>query len=370
VPKGVKKIDEGTFGPRRYVLLDGGDGGGPPIPPIGTDTEGGKNGGDNWDKLYVATIKEQQEQNPGAVTFRLQILGQSLVRWLNDQRQLLAITPDELRKRVNKFRQTNPGPDRILAAQRLSEVLFVGLDPDMPPGASILYQISEDDLLGDLSLPYVASLAGDEEAKPLAAISEVYFTPWKRSREDLGALSRRPEPVDVRKTTFWISDALRGSPQYAGVSESMRQKGVRVNEDLVTGDTFVLIGLGKDETITLLDGTKISTTSSKFQDAIRNAGSVVTVNFVLASGIRDSAKQVKSEKIAAERSLARGLDLVQEIAKGSGRESMDRVQRKRGASRRKEFRESQTLRSTLENLSIEDVGAAEVDAIATEIRRK
>lgn len=370
VPAGVEKIDEGNFGSRSYVLLDGGDGKRPPIPPVVDGAEDGRKGGDNSDKVYVAAIKEQQEQNPEAVTFRLRVVGRSLVRWLGGRRQLLAITADELRERVKKFRQTKPGPERILAAQRLSEVLFLDLDPGVPPGASILFQISEDDLLGDLSLPYVASLAGDAEAQPLAAMSEVYFIPWERSQENLEVLSRRPEPVDIRKTTVWISDALQSSAQFAGIRESMRQGSIRVNEELVMEDTFVLIGSGKDETITLLDGTKVSTNSSKFQDAIRNAGSVVTLNFTLASRIRDLAKQVKSEKVAAERSLARGLELVQEIGKSSGRESIDRVQRRRGASRRKEFRESQTLKSALENISVEDLGAAEVDAVATEISEK
>jgi predicted ArsR family transcriptional regulator len=107
----------------------------------------------------------------------------------------------------------------------------------------------------------------------------------------------------------------------------------------------------------------------KFAEAIQKAHAVVALNFKLPEETRFLAKQIHSQEFDAERTLGRGLELVRDVEKSSGKESIDRVLRKRGSGRREEIREAMTLKNALDKVSVEELGASAMDAVTTELQR-
>src|SRR5262249_37657636 len=152
-------------------------------------------------------------KQPRRVTIRFAVEGGSVVRWVDDgHKVVLTVTPSEVEELRKNYVNASWGPKRIFAAQQLADTLLVDLNNQFPQGRTELIQISENNLLGDISLPWVQELARNRDASSLESIekTKVYTIDWKDAKKDLS--SKLSDPIKDKELASKRSaqDTIRG----------------------------------------------------------------------------------------------------------------------------------------------------------------
>ncbi|HKH44981.1 MAG TPA: hypothetical protein VKM72_10000 [Thermoanaerobaculia bacterium] len=351
------RLENGKAGGLYYAVFDGGSGGPPIIPRLQTDDDGG----DPFNKRLVVALAEQRRRDPSRVTLTLvKGAGGALVLLVGEHRRTLSVSEDELRRLVEAYRTAEEGPEVLLAAQNLAAALLIDIDRDLPPDGRALYLIAKDDLLQDVSLPEIAALANEPGTARFREIEESFILPWKKAQSDLDALSRPRALVEIEKTVFWIGESLAKDSQHAAIVEAIQGTGERVNEPLRPGDTLVLVGSGEGGwTARLTNGAAVTAKAS----ALRGAKSVVALGVNLPQGTAQ-VDALMVQKMKGDEALSFARELAERIKKGSGKETLDRVLRKRSAEKSKSSREL-AHRSLAERFSKADKGQQKVERTAT-----
>jgi hypothetical protein len=185
---GGEPLETGDAGGMYYAVFGNSGHGQPPIPP---KRERNGHPTDNFRKTYLAGIEEQKTKRLNRVTILFRIEGGCVVRWVDDEKKMvLNATPDEIEELRKRFENAEIGPDKLFVAQKLADALLVSLNKQFPIGKKELIQISENDMIGDLSLPFLQALAGNEDASRLASIDldKVIVMKWDKRQENVPRL--------------------------------------------------------------------------------------------------------------------------------------------------------------------------------------
>jgi hypothetical protein len=192
-PNGLDPVEIGEGGGRYYAVYGSG-GSKPPIPPRGGGGGISQLPPDGFQKTYLKGIAEQKKRQKDRVTIRFAVEDGSLVRWVDDGPKIvLAVSPSEVENLRKDYENATLGPDKLFAAQKLADALLVELDEQFPEGHRELVQMSENDVIGDISLPLVQELARIEDANRLESIDKrrVYVIPWKNASQEVPRLGRK-----------------------------------------------------------------------------------------------------------------------------------------------------------------------------------
>lgn len=361
------KIEYNMMGDRHYAIFDGGSGRKPPtLPPAASSPSGPGDFG----RRFQAFFEERKQKRQGAswqdVTLAFFVVNGVLVRAVDDRRQSLGATRKEIIRLYQAYKAAKLGEERLALAQELAALLLPDIDRDLPEGRTILRQISERDMLGDLSLAHLAALAKEPGTNRLAGFQEVYMVPWETARTDLSPLDRTPAPVSTDGTVVWIADSLATKNEYASTLEALRAAGIRVNETLRPGDVLVLLGGGESNWRVTLQGGKIATSNSQtFQTAVRTASQIASFGFIVPKTLASQAEQISSHEVARDQVLSTGRELVEEIRKSQGKESLDRLVRRRARAERAKARDRLARKSELQRISSTLLAQWEIDSKAS-----
>lgn len=93
-------------------------------------------------------------------------------RYMGISAQPLGVSPDQIRRMVAEFESAPAGPEKTLAAQKLTDVLLMSLEDDLPPGLDEVVQISQDDVLGKNTLVAIAGIAGGHQYPRISKLAE------------------------------------------------------------------------------------------------------------------------------------------------------------------------------------------------------
>lgn len=229
-PAGRKAIETGECGGGYYAIYDGGSfqtppaspgggggsgagGGGGSVPPNSSSGGSGGGGGsqspippksirmvvgpssqpDEFRNIYHAGIVEQKKHQPERVTIAYAVENGSLVRWVDDgPKVVLDVSPSQLSDLRDCYQNARFGPDKLGAAQKLADAILIGLNDQFPEGRKELVQLSEDNLLADISLPMLHELGGQNDSSNLKSIDKtrVYEIQWSKAQEEIPALGR------------------------------------------------------------------------------------------------------------------------------------------------------------------------------------
>ncbi|HYU33817.1 MAG TPA: hypothetical protein VEW48_16820 [Thermoanaerobaculia bacterium] len=353
------RLETGSAGGRHYGIFDGG-GKPPDLPSLPPVAPAGGEPPDFGGRL-VGALNDQERKRPHAVTVALFEEDGTLVLQVERHKRLLGLSLKELRHLVEAYWNAGETAEAIVAAQRIAEKLLREIDQDLPPERIVLYQISQDDLLGNLSLPAIAALASIPGTSRLTEMEEVYTVPWEGGRPNLDQLHQVPALVDINTTVFWIGAGLESDPGHAATIEAIRSAGVRLNEPLRPGDTVVLLGSGTGGwKAVLTDGSRVSAQSK----ALLKAGAIVSLGVAVPKKTSARTTFLDLSEMSAERSLGFGRELARDIRKDSGKETLDRVVRKRSLAERAEATRRLSRRS-FEKASTLAAARWQVDTRAT-----
>lgn len=193
IPGGPDPVEIGQSGGMHYAIYDGGGSNKPPIPP--RRGGGGGNGPPNpptggFHDAYRLAIVEQKKKRPERVTIWFAVEDGGGVRWVDDgPKVVLNVTPSMVEDLRKSYERAPLGPEKVFAAQQLADVVLVDLNSHFPQGRTELIQISENNLMGDVSLPLVQELAHNRDASSLERIDKtrVYMSDWKDSQQNLSS---------------------------------------------------------------------------------------------------------------------------------------------------------------------------------------
>jgi len=206
-PDGKWAIEKGENGGISYAIYDGGDGGGhPPIPPKSGGGGGGGNGfwgpNSNWYNNYLVAIKKEKDHQKQRVTVLFYFdTDQDAVRRQVDNGavEVLDVKPSVVKILLNQYEKAPLGPEKIAAAMKLSDVLLVDLNKQLPAGKKELVLISKDDLLGKTSLTMLQSFVGEKSADHLKTLTTDYVVPWSKRESSLARLEENLENLEQIK---------------------------------------------------------------------------------------------------------------------------------------------------------------------------
>ena len=205
IPGGPAPIVKGDAEGRYYAIYGGGGGKKPPIPPTASVGGAGSIPPDRFERDYLVAIDDQKRDQPQRVTIRFTVENGAVVRRVDDGPQAaLNVTPSQITDLRRRFENAKRGPEIVFAAQKLADALLVDLDKQFPRGRKELVQISQDDLLGKISLPLVQELAANQDASRLSSIdkTEVYVIRWEETRNDLASkLGSRIQHAELDRKT-------------------------------------------------------------------------------------------------------------------------------------------------------------------------
>jgi hypothetical protein len=322
---------------RHYAVYDGGSGGPPLKPPRFTTTPPADDG--PFRRVHVA-FERQQRENPGALTIAYGISGNQVHRFVNGTVQLLPASPTLLADLRRRLDEEPPGPERLEAAQRLAELLLMGIEEDLPAGPiTALYQVSGENVLGRYALPFLATLAAHPSAERLRSIGEVYaVSPAARDLEAI--LSEPAPPVDVGRTVVWLSDRLADHPGYPEVVAAIEEAGARVNVLPADGDTLVLLGDPRGGwAVGLEEGQERRAGTADFRADVARASAVVAIGAGLSAEDLAEARGVHTIEASADHVLELGRKTVEAISRASGRETLDQAVREIASEETVELRD-------------------------------
>ena len=199
---GVEAIEHGGGDGFAYSVYDGAGSGKPPIPPV--DRPRGPEPPDGFRRRFLAVIPDQKKNHPERATIVYTMRDDRILRAVDDEKpQPLDVSHTEVRERVRLYQNAQLGPDKIFAAQRLSDALLSGLNPQLPAGRTELVQIFEGDVLDDVSLPIVQAIAGNADADHLKSVdpTRVYTLRWNDTDKGIDRLKEKlPEEERASKT--------------------------------------------------------------------------------------------------------------------------------------------------------------------------
>jgi len=328
VEPSFRKIDEGNLDNRYYVIYEGGGGNRrPPIPPNGGGpTDGGGSSWNRWNRVYLAAIHQQRRENPEAVTIRLtERNNKEVYLQVDDQKgHFIGVSPEQLKELVKVFEESE-GPGKILEASELAKIFA---DLSLPSDRTVLYQISQDDMIGNLSLAFIARLNGDNT---FDHIREQYTVGWNGAQNDLDGIINPVPVANINNTIVLISDQLRNIPEYQDTLQSMQREGVTVNH-IPSGEiqTVILLGSNSDSNntwnATMADGREIRLDSNNLRNIIQSAENVVLFNSNVTNSDRVKRLYSNNLNIPDRDVLDLGRQLVEEIRESQG--SIDSILRK------------------------------------------
>jgi|GEM_PF-5767048 len=314
-----EKIDAGKMGNRYYAIYEGGEGNQqPPIPPSGGDVI--HNESDEPFNGYLANINRRHNQ---AVIICPAKENNKLVLWVNDEKREIQATLQEIRDLFGAFGRST-GQEKVYIANNIVKVL--SLDTlNLPNDSNVLYQISQEDIIGNLSLPFIAKLADNNTANIFANLKEVYTISWNNVQENFADIISQPASnVDVTKTVVLISDDLKNVPEYQNTLESMQRAGIRINEIAPTGvQTVILLGSYNSEWKATIGINTVKLTSVELQTIIRNAENVVSLNAKIPDSVPVKRLYSNSLNIPDKYMLEIGRKIVEEIREN--REPIDSI---------------------------------------------
>jgi len=364
------KIEHGTTGDRYFALFDGGSGKKPPNKPVFPTSPSEPPGSGGFSKrlwLVVEELKKDKERKEVTLAFFLQ--DGVLFRAVDDKRRPLDVPLHRIAGLARAYDASRLGPERLFLSQQLASLLLIDIDLDLPAGAIVLKQISERDVLGEISLPHLAALAKEPGTSRLASFEETYVVPWEEAQSDLSTLSRQPAVVSAAGTVVWISEGLAASSEYAATLEALRSAGIRVNESPQPGSTLLLLGSGEAGwRVRLQDGRTVTSSSAALGTALRTAGQVASFGVALPKSVSSKAAQISAHDIAKDRVLSTGRELVEEIRKSDGRETLDRILRRKARIELEKTREKLARKQELERLPSTVLTQLQIDSKATVLR--
>jgi len=347
-------LEEGKSGDRHYRIYDGGSGRQPPpIPPSSLPPPGKP--GDDWFRFpdpFKAAVEEQKKVDPRALTIAILFHDDSVVRRIGEEEErILGPTPREVRAQIEEYNQADPGPDKVFAAQQLADMLLVDVDAVLPPDRDHLYLVLDSELPADLPLPLIAELAGGYP-KALTRPREFYAVRPKKPERLREVLGRPRAVADIGKTVVWITDDLRGTTEYAATVEAIEAAGATVNETPPEGGTLLMLGSGEANwRMTLNDGSKILPDSSELRETLKRIDHLSAVNVALTE---PRVNQLHTRRVDSERAFRDVQETVVAIREGTGKESLDRIQRERAQREQQDQRENLTIKQNLGKMSQQD----------------
>ncbi len=333
-----EKIDEGKLYDKYYAIYEGGGGNlQPPIPPI-------EGGGTTPNEPFGGYLPGIQRRHNQAVVICLAKENNKLILWINDKKREIQATPQEVRDLFGAFGRST-GQEKVYIANNIVKAL--SLDTlNLPNDSTVLYQISQDDIIGDLSLPFIARLSDNMSANIFARIKQEYTIPWSNIQQNFDSIISQSVPiVEVTKTVVLISDDLKNVPEYQNIVESMQRKGVRVNEITSETKTVILLGSYDSEWKSRISGNTVKLTSVELQTIIQNAENVVSFNAKLPDSVRVKRLYNNQLNIEDKDILDIGHNIVEEIRKN--REPIDSLVRRIIDNQR--IRELLTSRQGIQN---------------------
>lgn len=338
---GYEELKRGELPGGRSLVIYGGGSGKPPVggPPIGVSGHGGPEDRDPFRPIIIA-IDKQEKENPKAVTVAFQVDGNRLFRLVNKRVRVLPVSPAWIKERRSRLDEFPPTRRKLLAALELANLLLLDIEGDLPSGEhSVLYQLSEPDLLGSYSLVTLAELSDHPSAGRLRDFTEVYWSePDNPELEEV--LSTPSRPVEIKKTVVWIADQLRNDPGYDQLVETIEESGARVNLPVEEEETLFLVGSpGVGWNVTLQNGGSRRAETRELHRELGEASAVVTIGAALSEKDRSFLRSYHGIEVTAEQVLEAGRHWIEATARESGRMPLNQVLRQKTSEKTVEIRD-------------------------------
>ena len=195
IPPGYNRIGSKPLGERQLVLCDAGGTANarPPLPPA--------NVAPPWSNPDFGNSKQM-------VIFRED--GGAMWRYIGSAARPLQVNRKVLAELTEQFDSATPGPEKTLAAQRLSDVIFANIEDDLPRGERAILHTSQNDVLKAHTLIELASFAGGYDYPTIRNLVEDRVVRWMDFQNPSlrSALTRPSAKVQRKNMAIWLTKDL------------------------------------------------------------------------------------------------------------------------------------------------------------------
>jgi hypothetical protein len=259
-------------------------------------------------------------------------------RYIGLNARPLGISHHELSVLMAQFESAPPGPERILSAQKLCDVIFARIEADLPDNERAIVHTSQDDVLKNHTLIKLSSFAGGHSYPRIQNLTEDRVLRWRDFQNPLlrPALLKHSQKVQSQKMVIWFTKSLEQAPGLEVAKQRLQGMGIKVNEPIQAGDSLVVFGTSSSGPweVALSDGSTFN--SARHQSSLGRAASVAGFGVEYNEELRFEQGSVMTMDALSERQIADGaLEIGEAMVRGRGEKSLEQSLREIASDRLK-----------------------------------